>query len=69
MPDGFFGSSTPSSKKPFKKTIEKKEGKPKGARPGHEGHGRKGHENGTVDCHGGHIFLSPKHVLNAATYC
>ena len=49
MQDGFFGSSTPSSKKPFKKTIEKKEGKPKGARPGHEGHGRKGHEDGTAD--------------------
>ena len=47
--DGFFGSSTPSSKKPFKKATEKKEEKPKGARPGHEGHGRKGHEEGTVD--------------------
>lgn len=47
--DGFFGSSTPSSKKPFKKATEKGEGKPKGARPGHEGHGRKGHEEGTAD--------------------
>jgi len=47
--DGFFGSSTPSSKKPFKKATEKKEEKPKGARPGHGGHGRKGHEEGTAD--------------------
>ena len=49
MEDGFFGSSTPSSKKPFKKGTEKEEEKPKGARPGHEGHGRKGHETGTAD--------------------
>ncbi len=41
--DGFFGSSTPSSKKPVKANTEKKEGKPKGARPGHEGHARKAH--------------------------
>jgi transposase len=47
--DGFFGSSTPSSKKPFKKAAEKGEGKPEGARPGHEGHGRKGREQGTAD--------------------
>jgi hypothetical protein len=47
--DGLFGSSTPSSKKPVKKGIEKREGKPKGARPGHKGHGRKGHEEGTAD--------------------
>jgi len=47
--DGFFGSSTPSSKKPVKKNIGKREGKPKGARPGHKGHGRKGHEEGTSD--------------------
>jgi transposase len=41
--DGFFGSSTPSSKKPIKRNTEKNESKPKGARPGHKGHGRKGH--------------------------
>jgi transposase len=41
--DGFFGSSTPSSKKPIKGNTESGEGKPKGARPGHKGHGRKGH--------------------------
>ena len=46
MEDGFFGSSTPSSKKPFKKTTDKKEEKPKGARPGHKGHGRNGHGDG-----------------------
>lgn len=49
MEDGFFGSSTPSSKKPFKKTIDSQEQKPMGARPGHKGHGRNGHENGTQD--------------------
>ena len=47
--DGLFGSSTPSSKQPVKKNIEKREGKPKGARPGHEGHGGKGHEEGMSD--------------------
>ena len=56
MEDGFFGSSTPSSKKPFKKSTEKKEQKPKGARPGHEGHGRKGHEEGTK-----------KHLIKSST--
>jgi transposase len=44
MQDGFFGSSTPSSKKSFKNSIEENGEKPKGARPGHKGHGRKGHE-------------------------
>jgi transposase len=39
MEDGFFGSSTPSSKKPFKKATDKREEKPRGARPGHKGHG------------------------------
>jgi transposase len=47
--EGLFGSSTPSSKQPVKKNIEQKEGKPKGAHPGHEGHGRKGHEEGMSD--------------------
>ncbi len=47
--EGFFGSSTPSSKKPMKKNVEKKDEKPKGARPGHKGNGRKGHEEGTAD--------------------
>jgi transposase len=41
--DGFFGSSTPSSKKPIKGNTERKDIKVKGARPGHKGHGRKGH--------------------------
>ena len=46
---GFFGSSTPSSKQPFKKNQQVESAKPKGARPGHEGHGRKGHEQGEED--------------------
>ncbi len=42
--DGFFGSSTPSSKKPVKPNTKKKEKKRVGARPGHSGNGRKSHE-------------------------
>ena len=49
LEDGFFGSSTPSSKQPFKKNLEPEAPKPKGARPGHEGYGRKGHEQGSED--------------------
>jgi len=41
--EGFFGSSTPSSKIPLKPNQPEKEGrKPKGARPGHLGRGRPG---------------------------
>jgi hypothetical protein len=41
--EGFFGSSTPSSKIPLKPNqVEKAGGKPKGARPGHLGRGRPG---------------------------
>lgn len=40
--EGFFGSSTPSSKIPVKANIpEEKERKKRGAKPGHQGHGRK----------------------------
>jgi transposase len=47
--DGFFGSSTPSSKQPVKPDTEVKERKPKGARPGHKGVGRTSHNNGSAD--------------------
>jgi len=47
--EGFFGSSTPSAKKPLKPNSEKKEKKSKGARPGHRGHGRKSHGEESVD--------------------
>lgn len=41
--EGFFGSSTPSAKLPLKANIDKDRiKKPKGARPGHTGAGRKG---------------------------
>jgi len=41
--EGFFGSSTPSAKLPLKANTEKdRETKPRGARPGHTGAGRKG---------------------------
>lgn len=40
--EGFWGSSTPSAKLPFKANIDKdRVRKPKGARPGHPGAGRK----------------------------
>ena len=39
--EGFFGSSTPSSKIPFKED-QSRERKPKGGQPGHRGVGRKG---------------------------
>jgi transposase len=39
--EGFFGSSTPSSKIPVKANTPNKENKPKGAKPGHTGAGRK----------------------------
>lgn len=40
--EGFFGSSTPSSKKPLKATsLEENQKKRGGAKPGHTGHGRK----------------------------
>lgn len=47
--DGFFGSSTPSSKQPVKPNTGPKERKPKGARLGHKGVGRKSHDNGSAD--------------------
>lgn len=40
--EGFFGASTPSSKIPVKgHSLEKNQKKRGGAKPGHEGHGRK----------------------------
>jgi transposase len=47
--EGFFGSSTPSSKVPIKPNVAKREKKPKGARPDHKGNGRKSHDEGDVD--------------------
>lgn len=47
--EGFFGSSTPSSKKPVQPNVEQKEKKPRGAKPGHNGVGRRGHEEVSVD--------------------
>ena len=47
--DGFFGSSTPSAKKPVKPNSEEKEKKPRGARHGHKGVGRKSHSEGNRD--------------------
>jgi transposase len=39
--EGFFGSSTPSSKIPVKANTSEKQSKPKGAQQGHKGNGRK----------------------------
>jgi transposase len=47
--EGFFGSSTPSSKIPVKPNSEKKDKKPRGARQGHKGAGRKSHDDETAD--------------------
>jgi len=47
--DGFFGSSTPSSKKPVKPNSEQKEKKARGAKHGHNGVGRRGHADGRID--------------------
>jgi transposase len=47
--DGFFGSSTPSSKQPIKPNSGQKEKKPRGARPGHKGVGRSSHDDETTD--------------------
>lgn len=47
--DGFFGSSTPSSKRPVKPNTERQEKKPKGARPGHQGNGRGRHQEEDAD--------------------
>jgi len=47
--EGFFGSSTPSSKLPVKPNTEEKEKKPRGAKPGHRGNGRKSHDEQTAD--------------------
>lgn len=48
--EGFFGSSTSSSKVPFKaNTSEGKRNHKGGARPGHVGHGRKAHSEETAD--------------------
>ena len=49
MEDGAFGASTPSSKIPIKPNSQEREKKPKGARPGHRGNGRKSHEAESVD--------------------
>lgn len=47
--DGYFGSSTPSSKKPVKPNSPQKEKKPRGAKSCHPGAGRKSHADGTSD--------------------
>lgn len=47
--EGFFGSSTPSSRKPMKPNSEQKERKPRGAKPGHKGNGRRSHDEDSVD--------------------
>jgi transposase len=46
--EGFFGSSTPSAKIPLKPN-QNAQRKPKGAKPGHKGAGRKGFEASEAD--------------------
>ena len=48
--EGYFGSSTPSSKVPVKaNTAPPKENKKRGAKPGHKGHGRKRFDEAEAD--------------------
>jgi len=48
--EGYFGSSTPSSKKPFKKnTLEENQKKRGGAKKGHKGNGRRSIEEEEAD--------------------
>lgn len=48
--EGFFGSSTPSSKLPIKaNTPEEQEQKRRGAKPGHKGVGRKSFDDTQAD--------------------
>lgn len=48
--EGYFGSSTPSSKKPYKvKSSEANRQKRGGAKPGHQGNGRKSISSKTAD--------------------
>lgn len=47
--EGFFGSSTPSSKRPVKPNAPQKENKPRGARAGHKGFGRRRHDQESSD--------------------
>ncbi len=63
MENGFWGSSTPSSKRPFKKATDKKEEKPKGARPGTRDMVGMDMEMGRKT-----FFLCQKHALNVASY-
>lgn len=49
--EGFFGSSTPSSQLPVKANASEDQTlKRGGAKPGHQGHGRKKHISAEVDC-------------------
>ncbi len=48
--EGFFGSSTSSAKIPLKANIPDKQSKPKGARAGHKGFGRKKLTLSEADC-------------------
>jgi hypothetical protein len=48
--EGFFGSSTSSAKIPLKANIPDKQSKPKGARAGHKGFGRKKITLSEADC-------------------
>ncbi len=47
--DGYFGSSTPSSQKPFKENTAHKEKKNGGAVKGHKGHGRRKFSKDQID--------------------
>jgi transposase len=47
--EGYFGSGTPSSKKPFKSNTPSEQKKRGGAKEGHKGHGRNGLKKDQAD--------------------
>lgn len=63
--EGFFGSSTPSSRLPVKENIPEREGKRRGARPGHKGNGRQRIEESEAD----RVEYIPPCVGETCPYC
>ena len=62
--EGFFGSSTPSSKIPLKGN-QTDERRPKGAKPGHKGSGRKGFTESEAD----QVVQVPADLGTACPHC
>lgn len=63
--EGFFGSSTPSSRLPVKENTPEREEKPRGARLGHKGNGRQRIEESEAD----RVEYIPPCVGDRCPYC